>query len=221
MIECTSEYVWYKKRRKLKPKKVFAFFCVILMIFSLILYIKYFVCEQIYKLCANYSYSYCTESVNLAVIETLNDKIKYADLVLIDKNVNGDIVLISANSHKVNTISREIASSTELHLKNKLSVGVPVPILAFSGIGLISGLGKSVNVKTLSVSNVVCGFNSSFTSVGINQTLHSVYVEIMCEVRFSFPFNSVTQEHKSTVLIAETVLVGKVPEIYLNGKIFG
>lgn len=222
MIECTSEYIWYKKRkRKFKLKKFFAFFCVLLLLSGSVLYFKYFISEQIFKLSADYAYSYCTQSVNSAVLDTLNNQVKYSDLVQVEKNTQGNIVLISANSHKVNCISREIAQSTEIRLKSKLDGGVPVPIFAFSGIGLISGLGKCVNVKTLNVTNVVCEFNSSFTSVGINQTLHSIYADIKCEVRFSIPFNNKIESHKSSVLITETILVGSVPDIYLNGKIFG
>ena len=220
MIECTVDYIWYKKRRKFKPKKFFAFFCVFLTIFACVLYFKYFISEQIYKYSQDCAYSYCTESINSAVMETLNNQVKYNELIQVEKNSNGNIVLISANSHKVNYISREIARLTETQLVKKISGGVPVPIFAFTGIGLVSGLGGNVNVKTLNVSSVICEFNSKFTSVGINQTLHSIYVEIKNEVRFSIPFQNRTESFVSSVLITETVLIGSVPDVYLNGKIF-
>ena len=220
MIECSSEYIWYKKRRKFKLKKFFAFFYAFLFVLSTILYFKFFISEQVYKFSFDYAYKYCTESVNNAVFDTLNSQVKYSDLVIVDKNSEGNIVLISANSHKVNYLTREIIRLTDKQLESKLNNGVPVPIFAFTGIGIVSGLGKPVNLKTLSVSSVECEFNSTFSSVGINQTLHSIYVKIKCEVQFSIPLKKSIETHESSVLISENILVGKVPDIYLNGKIF-
>ena len=65
-----------------------------------------------------------------------------------------------------------------------------------------------------------CNFESEFTSVGINQTLHSIYVCVNIESIINIPFNSSSITHNSKVLLSETILVGKVPELYLNGKIF-
>ena len=95
-----------------------------------------------------------------------------------------------------------------------------IPILAFLGIEILSGYGKEVNFKAIAINDVSCNFSSNFTSVGINQSLHSIYVEIDSTVKISMPFNSRQEKFSTKILIAETVLVGKVPEIYLNGKLF-
>lgn len=220
MIECTSEYI-YKKKRKVKGKKLIAFFLTLIIALGVVLYYKYFISSELYKLSFSYAYSYCTESVNDAIIDSLNDKIKYSDLIKIEKNNAGDIVLITANSYKVNLISREITQLSANNVKNKLSGGVPVPSLAFTGIGLIAGLGVKINIKMLNVSSVYCDFDSSFMSVGINQTLHKIYAKITSEVKINVPLNERTEIFETSVLLTEAVLVGEVPDVYLNGKIFG
>ena len=123
-------------------------------------------------------------------------------------------------SYKINQISQGVSETSKILLDNKLRQGVKVPILAFTGIAGLEGYGKSINYKLLSISTVNCGFYGEFKSVGINQTLHSIYVEIKNEVRFSIPFQNRTESFVSSVLITETVLIGSVPDVYLNGKIF-
>ena len=93
--------------------------------------------------------------------------------------------------------------------------------MAFTGIDLLSGIGQRVYFKTINVTSVICQFNSTFNSVGINQTLHSIYIDVICEVNMNIPLSSIKKTCTTQVLISEAVLVGKVPEIYLNGKIFG
>ena len=112
MIECTSEYIYYKKRRKIKPKRFFAFFCAILIIASLVLYYKYFVSACIINICSEQTYAYSTEAVNVAVLNELNNDTNYSNLITVEKNSVGDIVLISANSQKINQINRKIADET-------------------------------------------------------------------------------------------------------------
>ncbi len=220
MIECSSENIWYKKRRGKKLKRFSTFFLILLIFTAMFLYYKCVISEKIEQTCSNYAYAFSTEAVNTAVLNSLNATASYSELIYIEKNASGDIVLMSTDSHKVNLINKEIATKTEKLLKEKLIKGVPIPLLAFSGISIISGYGPSVNYKVLSVSSVLCDFISTFKSVGINQTLHSIYVEVISEVKINFFLKNTIEKCKTKVLICEAVLVGKVPDVYLNGQLF-
>ena len=61
---------------------------------------------------------------------------------------------------------------------------------------------------------------SKFTSVGINQTLHSIYIDVISTIELNMPLNSATSTCKTQILISETILVGKVPDIYLKDGLF-
>lgn len=220
MIECTDKNVWYVKKRRLKKKRRFTILLILLIIICGYLYYHNLICAQIFRYCSDYSYSSSTDSVNKAVLNNLKDNVKYSDLILVDKNDNGDITLMSVNSYKVNMINREISLEASKILSEKLKNGIPIPCLAFTGVEMLSGYGKSVNIKTANVISVKSDFASTFKSVGLNQTLHSIYVEVVCEVIIELPFNSKTSQYKTSVLIGETILVGKVPDTYLNGKLF-
>lgn len=220
MIECTENYIWYKKRKKKPFKRFFSFVLILFIIVGAILYYNLVVLKQIFSICADYSYTYSTESVNSAVLISLEDSIRYSDLVVVEKNSNGDIVLMTTNSLKVNSINREVASATSSLLKHKLSNGIPVPLFAFTGISFLSGYGTKINLKTTNNVSVLCSFSSMFTAVGINQTLHSIYLNVESTVNIKVPFNNHQEKCVSQILISETILVGKVPDIYLKEGVF-
>ena len=136
----------------------------------------------------------------------------------ITKNNSGDITLIQINSAKLNAIAREVVKYTENNLDDGLKNGVKIPFLAFTGLSFLSGYGKEVNFKSLSVSSVNCDFSSEFISGGINQTLHKISVIVDVEISINFSFYRESRVISTSILVSESVLVGKVPEIYLNNK---
>lgn len=219
MIECCRENVWYKKKRRKKSKKIRLFF--FLLIFTgIFLYYRFLITDTVSRICVDYTYSYATESVNKAVLDSFLGMINYSNFVVVEKNTNGEIVLMTTNSVEVNKINREISEKTQKNLQNRLNNGIPVPILAFSGIKILSGFGKTINYRALSIVSVDSNFSSTFESVGINQTLHSIYVNVICKINVHFPLYVKNQTTSTKILISEAVLVGKVPDVYLNGGLF-
>lgn len=221
MIECSEKNIWYKKRRKNNFKRCFSLFLSFLIVIGFICYYKYVVAELIIELCSEYAYSYSTECVNTAVLKTLEKETSYSDFINVEKNTQGEVVLLTANSKKINTFSREVSSLSIKYLSEKMEKGIPISILTFTGIGVLSGYGAKINFKTVYVSSVACDLCSEFNSVGINQTLHSIYANIKTKVVIEQPLKRIEQEYQTKVLICESVLVGKIPEVILNGRIFG
>ena len=174
MTECTSKNIWYVKKRKKKSKILLKCILIICIIVGCTFYYRQVVSNNIYQICADYAYSYSTESVNKAVILALKDKINYDDLIDVEKDNDGKIFMLTANSLRINVISREVVNYASEILKENIDKGIPVPLLAFTGIGIISGYGGTINLKTASITSVTCEFYSKFQSVGINQTLHSI-----------------------------------------------
>lgn len=222
MIECYNENVWYKKRRKRKnrAKRLFVFVIILSIFAGLFLYYKNVVSVHIVNLCGDYAYTVSTKAVNEAVLLSLDTKVKYEDLVDVQKNSAGEIIYMSANTHKINLINKEITSITQKKLENTLKRGIDIPFLAFTGINFLSGYGVPINYKAVSVAGVNCEFISEFKSAGINSTLHSLYIEVISEVFVELPLNKRTTKTSTKVLISEAVLLGKVPDIYLDGKLF-
>ena len=88
----------------------------------------------------------------------------------------------------------------------------------FTGIPLLVGMGPRIRVKMTPIGSVRCKFVSHFESAGINQTIHRIYLLLTCEVTILTPYNTIKQKIDNQVLIAESVIVGIVPDFYYNGE---
>lgn len=218
MIECTEKKI--KIRKKMRKKHIFPFLLILLIIAVNYCYLHFFIAEVLADVCKEQASVYCAQSVNDAVLLSTTESVAYSDLVNVEKNNDGEITIISVNSLKVNSISQSIVKNTRLELQSFLDDGIPIPSFAFSGINLLSGYGAKVNFKSISIANVKCEFSSEFRSVGINQTLHSIYAIIDSEITVNIPLNKKTENIVHEVLLSESVIVGKVPQTYLNGDIF-
>lgn len=221
MIECTNNYIWYKrKHRKRSIKRCFYALIVFIISLASISYYYNVTCKCIYNICKEYVYSYSTESVNLAILNSLNNNIMYSDLIYIEKNSENQVILLTTNTVKINYIKTMITNETTKILKEKLNEGIPIPLLAFSGVNILSGYGNRINFKSLSISSVSCKFDSTFISQGLNQTLHSIYIIVNTSIYVNMPFNNQKIEFSTQVLISEAIIVGKVPDIYFKDSIF-
>lgn len=165
--------------------------------------------------------SITTVAVNDAVYYTLSDQIRYEDLVTVDRGEDGNIQAISANSFQINRIARDTAYMSQQNLKKMSEDGIEIPLGAFSGIEAWAGFGPRINIKIIPISNVECRFVSEFESAGINQTKHSIYLEIVADISIIMPSGTSNFASLTPVLVCESVLVGKVPDTYLQADIFG
>ncbi len=162
-----------------------------------------------------------TIAVNDAVYYTLSDEMRYDDLVTILRNEQGEIISFSANPLKINKIARDTASISQSNLKNLSLNGIPVPLGALTGIEALAGLGPNINFRIIPVSSVSCGFSSTFESVGINQTKHSIYLNVIADISIVMPSRTKNFAVTTQILVGESVVVGKVPDTFLQSDIFG
>ena len=161
-----------------------------------------------------------TIAVNDAVYYTLSDEMRYDDLVSVTRNERGEIIAVSANALKINQIARDTASISQANLKNLSLNGIPVPLGALSGFEALAGVGPTVNFKIIPVSSVTCDFSSEFKSVGINQIKHSIYLNVLADISIVMPSRTQNLEVKTDILVGEFIIVGSIPEVYLQTDVF-
>ena len=165
--------------------------------------------------------SITTVAVNDAVYYTLSDKLRYEDLVGIERSDGGEIQAISSNAFQINRIARDTAYMSQENLNKMSEDGVEVPLGALSGVEAWAGFGPKIHLKIIPISNVSCKLVSKFDAAGINQTKHSIYLEIVADISIIMPSGTSNFASLTEVLVCESVLVGKVPETYLQADIFG
>ena len=93
-----------------------------------------------------------------------------------------------------------------------------IPLGNLTGIVLFSALGPSVRVRVQSVGDVKTAYENEFTSAGVNQTKHSIYLNTEVTVYLLIPGEIIPVTVQERVCVAETIIVGDVPDTYLNLK---
>ena len=142
----------------------------------------------------------------------------YTDLVNIDRDSQGNINLISVDMLKVNTVMSFISTVALEEMESVFVDGVDVPVGAFSGILLLGDVGREVKVEVETVGIAECSFRSVFETVGINQVKHSLYIDITATANLVLPLYAKDVFCESSFLLCENVIVGEVPEFYLQNQ---
>ena len=93
---------------------------------------------------------------------------------------------------------------------------IEIPLGNLFGSKLFSGTGPYIPVKIMSVTSVNSSLENEFLSVGINQTMHKIYIDAIIDLSVMVPGYESVVSVSTTVLIAETVIVGKVPDTYID-----
>ena len=197
-------------------KKSFALFLILIIIFlfSSIFFLKK-ILPIIKVTCENYAKAI---GVNITE-ETVNELIKEVDyntLMNISYNNEGKIIAATANVIELNKLSSNIAYRIQEKLSNMDKVTVKIPIGEALGLSIFSGYGPDLDIKLVPMGNVETKFNSEFTSQGINQTKHTIYMNVENAITIIAPFIGTTVKCNRTVTACETVIIGDIPSTYYN-----
>ena len=197
-----------------KKHKLFAFFLFILIFFFV--YTKYLVVPIVISNTESQIKSYATKSINYAIADTMNQSIGYGDLVNIVKDENNNVSFIEANSVRINLLSRSMSKVVMRNFLEFAKFPITISIGSFTGISILSGFGPKIAFDISPFGEVLCSFLSNFESAGINQTYHKLYLLISLKIYVVFPFRKLQVSSESEVLLCETLIIGKIPEVYLN-----
>ena len=158
-----------------------------------------------------------TEYLNDAVAETVkNGEFRYGDLVTVERNANGDVAALTANMARINLLQTEIASYVMEKLSDQMKTSIKIPFGNLVGGTVMSGRGPNIPVKIISVSNFYTDFSNDFTEAGINQTRHRIIIDFEVEIDMLIPGGTVRENIEASVVVAETVIVGDVPESFAD-----
>ena len=117
---------------------------------------------------------------------------------------------------QVNQLRREILAQVNQRILDLDVYALAVPLGSVIAPGLLSGLGPRLPIHVTSVNNASADFTSSFSEAGINQTLHQILMEVSMDVTILVAGGTKKATISQTVVVAETVIVGIVPESFLN-----
>ena len=142
--------------------------------------------------------------------------IAYDRIVFFEKDLDGRITALKTNMSEVNRLKTDILNiiNDEILSLDTSDIGIPLGSLFLPE--LLSGKGPSIPVHILSIRNSDANFVSHFSQAGINQTLHRLNMEVSIDVAVLVLGETNSFNMSSEVVVAETVIVGDVPQTFLQ-----
>jgi sporulation protein YunB len=164
-----------------------------------------------------------SDLINDAIAEQIAaGNIQYDRIVYFEKDLDGRITALKTNISEVNRLKTDILNiiNDEILALDTSDIGIPIGSFIFPE--LLSGKGPVIPVHILSIRNSDASFYSNFHQAGINQTLHQLTMEVSVDVAVLALGETNSFTMTSEVVVAETVIVGAVPNTYLQtGGIYG
>ncbi|MGN0796603.1 MAG: sporulation protein YunB [Christensenellales bacterium] len=162
------------------------------------------------------------DGINNAVLKILSDNEAYQNydnFVEISVGSDGDVSLINVNMLMVNLLLCDLTEKTQINVNNLCKEKVyNVPFYAITGSLMLAQLGKNIEIEVKPIGHVECKLSSNFDSVSINQTRHSIYVDVTARVKMILPLYVKDLYVKTKIVVAENVIFGKIPEVYLQNQ---
>lgn len=158
-----------------------------------------------------------TRIISDVVNETMsNMQLSYEDLVTFQKNDRGNITAVTSNIVEINKLKSTLTGEIEKRISNAESMSASVPIGNLFGQSALAGLGPKIKIRMIPVGFAGIDIKNEFTSAGINQTRHEIYLEVSCTISVLLPISSLSTKVQTQVPIAETIIVGIVPDTYTH-----
>ncbi len=149
--------------------------------------------------------------------EVLDGTFDYNKLVTLVKDNDGNISALVTNTAMINTLQTKISSGVFEKVDDLVYTDLKIPLGNAVGGMLFSGRGPEFTVRVLSIADIDTRFSNSFEDAGVNQTRHTIYMDNTIYVDILIPgYESQTVVVSNRVAVAETVIVGKVPNVYAN-----
>lgn len=160
-----------------------------------------------------------SNTVNRIVVEAVSEAIQdgeidYGVLVEFEKDAEGRVTALKSNMAAFNRLQSRISDDILLRLSEVSTTELSIPIGTLTGSSLLAGRGPTVKVKMQSVGSTTASFRNTFSSAGINQTRHQILLDVHVNVSILLPGFRTSTKVSNEISVAETVIVGSVPENY-------
>lgn len=206
-----------KQKRKSGKFKI-AIILVIVVFLSVFwfFYLKKNIQTQFYLHGKSHIYNNSLEIINKAASDSLPLDLKYTDFILIEKDNEGNVSFMQGKTMEINRLARKLALDCQKVMMELSPQAIEIPIGAFTGSVLLANYGRKINIPITILPNVTASYFTTFNSVGINQTRHSIFIKINVIVDMVIPLVHSPVDFDTYIMVAESVIVGKIPDVYID-----
>lgn len=156
-----------------------------------------------------------TRAINEAVYEKIEEgSIDYDKLIYFEKNTSGEITALKTNMSEVNKVKTSLTNLVMERISDTNVSELSIPLGNILSSDFFSGRGPSIPIKIVSINTANANFSNQFSEAGINQTRHQIYMTLEVNVTILLSGRTSSTTVSSEVCIAETIIVGSVPQNY-------
>lgn len=208
---------YYTKPKKTEFKPIILVIISILLVFilSIFLYDKK-IYPAVLQIAESSIKADTIECISKTSMELFDEEFNYDEMIIIDKDNEGNINMIRANTVKLNYLTSRLSIRCNEELQKMGEVGVEVPLGWMTDNSAFYEFGPDINVKIDPIGNMKVSYESKFESAGINQTRHKIYLNVEARVRMKIPLHSKEQLVTCQIPVAETIIVGKTPNTAID-----
>lgn len=167
---------------------------------------------KVISICEYHGKSELSKIINSSVNDVITENdIKYTDIAV--KLINdGEITAVDIRTENVNKIRAEIAKKINDKILNEAQNEISIPIGSITDLFFLSGKGPEIKVQFLPEASVTTKISSNLSSSGINQTVHTIFIDITVDAVMILPMKNINITVDSNCILAESVIIGDVPE---------
>ena len=190
---------------------------ILLLLITLILKID----DRLRFITNNYAQNKAKILANTVINQTVSayleeNEIVYSDLIKINSTGEGKVTSVEFYTVELTKIKSGIISAVQNNINKSDAVVLEIPIGTISGNQYLNNRGPKIRIELQISSAVYSKISSKFMSAGINQTLHQITLTISADVHFIMPWYRSKGNFETDFLLAETIIVGEVPDAYTN-----
>lgn len=163
-----------------------------------------------------YAEQIAVRAIQDAINEKVAKSVEYKDLIFIRTDNRGRVVLMQANTIKINSLAADTTLEIQKSLAKLEGKVIPIPVGQVLKSQLLAAYGPKIHVTLVPMGTVKVKVIDDFQQAGINQTRHRLFLNVTGKVKIIIPLVSDNVEVATQVPIAETIIVGEVPQTFLN-----
>ena len=210
-------YRYMFRRRRRLPSGVLPAILTLAAVITLLSYMS----SQLRPIIKTLAESKAINLISLSVSEEVErnlaqEHLSYRDFIASETGTDGQITALAFKTAESSRFKRLVTESLIQRLENIDPDTLGIPLGNLTGTMFLSSLGPLVRVRVQSVGDVLTEYRNEFSSAGINQTRHSVYQNVSATVYLLIPGEIIPVEISEQVCVAETIIIGQVPDTYLN-----
>ena len=154
--------------------------------------------------------------INEETMRIYEENFNYDDIMKIEKDPYVKINIIRSDKIKQNNLTAEVVLGCNEKLKNLGELGTKIPLGYMTNNAFFYRMGPKITVNMEQIGNINTSYDSTFESAGINQVRHKIYLNVDVKMRLVVPLASKDVELTCEIPVAETIIVGKIPDTTVN-----